>query len=160
MRDVDIDMTADAQTSLRALTINEIEPGLSRTRVREVTRDHIEAFGALSGDRNPVHFDDAFAADTVFKGVVAHGMLSATYFSGIIGEELPGPGAIYLGQTLKFRGPVRPGDTVRTTCTVRDVNYEKRRVTIACEAFVGDKIVLEGEALILAPAAAPEKAAV
>lgn len=148
-----MDSAIDAiATRRRPMRLAEIEEGVARQRTRQVTTADIQAFGALSGDFNPVHFDDAYAADTMFRGVVAHGMLSAAFFSGVIGEELPGPGAIYMGQTLRFRGPVRPGDVVRAVCTVTAVDRERRRLTIACEAWVGETLVLDGEALVKAPA--------
>ena len=81
-------------------------------RVFHVSDETIEHFGAASEDRNPVHFDDGYAAGTIFKGRIAHGILTASFISAVIGTELPGPGSIYLGQTLKFRAPVRPGDEV------------------------------------------------
>ena len=135
----------------RPLYIDELEPGIMRERITTVTRDCIETFGNVSGDLNPVHFCDDYASQTMFGGVIAHGMLSAAYFSAVIAGELPGPGSIYLGQTLRFKAPVRPGDTVRARCEVAEVDAEKRRVTLRCEAWVGDKIVLEGEALVMPP---------
>lgn len=144
---------------MRTIYLDELEIGMSRERRRRVTRADIEAFGALSGDRNPVHFDDAYAAQTMFGGVVAHGMLSAAMFSAVIGEELPGPGAVYMGQTLRFRGPVRPDDEVCARCSVVALDRAKRRATLRCEALVRESVVLEGEALILTPTR-PEPVAV
>ena len=128
-----------------------MKPGLARERISHVTRESIEGFGAVTGDMNPVHFDDEYASKTVFGGVIAHGMLSAGYFSALIASELPGPGSIYLGQTLRFKAPVRPGDAVRVRCEVAEVHREKGRVTLRCEAWVGDKLVVEGEAEVLPP---------
>lgn len=136
---------------MKTLFIEDLAIGLSRTRETTITRDHIAAFGAVSGDFNPVHFCEEYASSTPFGGVVAHGMLSAALISAVIGEELPGHGAIYLGQTLTFRGPVRPGDRVVTTCTVADLNAAKRRLTLSCECRVGSTVVLSGEAVVLAP---------
>ncbi len=120
---------------------------MSATRRNVVTREHIVAFAELSGDQNPVHLDAAFAATTQFKGVIAHGMLSA-----VLGNDLPGSGAVYMGQTLSFRGPVRPGDEVVTVVTVKDVVREKRRVILTTACKVGDKVVLDGEAMVMVPA--------
>ena len=108
-------------------------------------------FAELSTDHNPVHLDDAYARDTIFEGRIAHGMLTAGLISAVIGEQLPGHGTVYLGQTLKFRAPVRPGDRVEATVVVREIDHSRRRVTLDCACRVGDKVVLEGEALVLAP---------
>ena len=105
--------------------IDEIAVGQSASLERVVTQDVINTFADASGDFNPVHVDPAFAASTMFKGTIAHGMLSAAYISAVLGTQLPGPGAIYMGQSLKFRAPVRPGDKVVTTCTVKEIILEK-----------------------------------
>jgi len=121
-------------------------------RVFHVSDETIEHFGAASEDRNPVHFDDGYAAETVFKGRIAHGILTASFISAVIGMELPGPGSIYLGQTLKFRAPVRPGDDVRVVVEVTDYDESRRGTVLDTRAFVGDTLVLEGEARVIAPA--------
>jgi len=129
--------------------IDEIEPGQSAVYERTVTEDDIVRFAELSGDDNPVHLDEAFAAKTLFKGRIAHGMLSAAFISTTVGTKLPGYGSIYVSQSLRFRAPVRIGDTVVTTATVRDVNRERRRVTMETVCAVGDTVVLEGEAELM-----------
>ena len=129
--------------------IDEIAVGQSASLEREVTQDVINTFADASGDFNPVHVDPAFAASTMFKGTIAHGMLSAAYISAVLGTQLPGPGSIYMGQSLKFRAPVRPGDKVVTTCTVKEVVAEKKRVILETLCKVGDTLVLEGEATML-----------
>ena len=121
-------------------------------RVFHVSDETIEHFGAASEDRNPVHFDDGYAAGTIFKGRIAHGILTASFISAVIGTELPGPGSIYLGQTLKFRAPVRPGDDVRVVVEVTDYDESRRCTVIDTRAYVGDTLVLEGEARVIAPA--------
>lgn len=144
----------------RTIYIEDMSVGLERSRARLVTREDIEAFGRISGDLNPVHFCDDYASKTPFGGVIAHGMLTAGLVSAVIGEELPGHGAIYLGQSLKFRAPVRPGETVMARCRVADILLDKRQLTLDCACLVGDRIVLEGEARVLAPSrAALSKAA-
>ena len=121
-------------------------------RVFHVSDETIEHFGAASEDRNPVHFDDGYAAGTIFKGRIAHGILTASFISAVIGTELPGPGSIYLGQTLKFRAPVRPGDDVRVVVEVTDYDADRRGTVLDTRAYVGDTLVLEGEARVIAPA--------
>ncbi len=131
--------------------IDEIETGMSRSMVRTIGMREIEAFAAVSGDFNPVHLDEDYAQETVFEGRIAHGMLTASMISAVIGEHLPGHGTVYLGQTLRFRSPVRPGERVEATVAVREIDHARRRVTLDCACRVGDRVVLEGEALVLAP---------
>lgn len=132
--------------------IDEIEMGMTRSVTKEVTDKDIEMFAEVSTDHNPVHLDDDFAKGTMFKGRIAHGMLSAGLISAVIGEQLPGHGTIYMGQTLKFLAPVRPGAVVTAEVEVIGVVPEKRRVTLATRCLVDGKEVLTGEATVLAPA--------
>tara|TARA_B100002003_G_C13919087_1_gene446930 strand:- start:60 stop:503 length:444 start_codon:yes stop_codon:yes gene_type:complete len=133
------------------ICIEEMEIGMSRYVLKTITDLDIELFAQVSTDRNPVHLDDDYARDTIFAGRIAHGMLTASLISAVIGEQLPGHGTVYMGQTLKFLAPVRPGDTVEARVTVSDILHAKRRVALDCECRVGDKVVLKGEALVLAP---------
>ena len=133
------------------ICIEDMEIGLSRGVAKTITDQDIEMFAELSMDHNPVHLDEDYAQDTIFGGRVAHGMLTAGLFSAVIGEQLPGHGSAYLGQSLKFMAPVRPGDRVDARVTVREIDHAKRRVTLDCAAMVRDKVVLKGEALVLAP---------
>jgi 3-hydroxybutyryl-CoA dehydratase len=121
--------------------------GLSRL----VTEGDIIAFAEVSGDHNPVHLDEAYAQTTAFKTRIAHGMLSAIYISALLGTKLPGPGAIYLTQSLSFRRPVKIGDTVEAEVEVTALEPEKGRVSLACRCSVAGKTVLEGVAVVLAP---------
>ncbi len=123
--------------------------GQSARRSRIVTEADIQAFAAVTGDENPVHMDEAYAAATPFKGRIAHGMLSAGYISAVLGVDLPGPGAIYLSQSLRFRRPVRIGDTVEAKVTVAAIDPEKARVTLETVCSVGGKPVVEGEAVVM-----------
>jgi 3-hydroxybutyryl-CoA dehydratase len=132
--------------------IDELKPGMGESLTKTVTERDIELFGEVSGDRNPVHFDEAYAQNTIFKGRIAHGMLSAAYISTVLGMQIPGPGTIFMSATTRFKAPVRIGDTVVTTCTVREVHAEKRRVVFDCVCKVKDTTVVEGEALVMAPA--------
>jgi len=117
-----------------------------------ITEEDVELFGRVSLDRNPVHFDEAYAATTRFGGRIAHGMLSAGLISAVLGTRLPGPGSVYLGQTLRFMAPVRIGDTITATVTVRHVREDKPIVTLEtrCTNQSGE-VVLTGEATVLVP---------
>lgn len=133
------------------ICIEDIEIGMSRHLRKEVTDRDIEMFAEVSTDRNPVHLDDAYAQDTIFEGRIAHGMLTAGLISAVIGEQLPGHGTVYLGQTLKFMAPVRPGDIVYAEVEVIEIDYSRRRVKMDCHCAVDGKVVLKGEAIVLAP---------
>ncbi|MEP2683174.1 MaoC family dehydratase [Sulfitobacter sp. W002] len=135
------------------ICIEDIEIGMTRHLRKVVTDTDIEMFAQVSTDHNPVHLDDAYARDTIFEGRIAHGMLTAGLVSAVIGEQLPGHGTIYLGQSLKFLGPVRPGDMVLAEVTVTDMDIAKRRVKMDCRCSVDGKPVLAGEATVLAPSA-------
>lgn len=133
------------------ICIEDIEIGMRRHLLKEVTDRDIELFAEVSTDRNPVHLDDDYAHDTIFEGRIAHGMLTAGLVSAVIGEQLPGHGTVYLGQTLKFLAPVRPGDLVTAEVSVLDIDHSKRRVQLNTVCFVSGKPVLKGEATVLAP---------
>ncbi len=136
--------------------LDELKLGMSASLVHTVTDRDIELFGEASGDRNPVHFDEEFARSTVFRGRVAHGALLISYVSAVIGNQLPGPGTIFMGASIAFKAPVRPGDTVTVTCTVEAI--EGRKVTLDCPAKVGETVVAEMRAEVLAPRRPAEKA--
>ena len=133
------------------ITIEEIEMGMTRHLRKVVTDEDIEMFAQVSTDRNPVHLDDEYAQDTIFEGRIAHGMLTAGLISAVIGEQLPGHGTVYMGQSLKFLAPVRPGDMVRAEVTVTDIDPARRRVKLDCACLVDGRKVLVGEATVLAP---------
>ncbi len=133
------------------LYFEDLNIGQSAERVNEVTEAVVRQFADVSGDHNPVHLDAAFAAQTPFKERIAHGMLSAGYISAVIGNDLPGPGAIYVSQTLSFRRPVKLGARVTTRVEIVALDGEKARATLACVCSVDGKAVLEGEAIIMVP---------
>ena len=133
------------------ICIEDIEMGMTRSLTRAVSDRDIALFAEATSDRNPVHLDEAYAQDTIFGGRIAHGMLTAGLISAVIGEQLPGHGSVYLGQSLRFLAPVRPGDIVRASVTVTAIDPGRRRVTLDCTAAVGDRVVLKGEALVMAP---------
>ena len=125
--------------------------GMARHIDRRVTLRDIQLFAEVTGDHNPVHLDEAYASGTVFKGLIAHGMLTAGLISAVVGQKLPGEGTVYLRQELKFLAPVRPGDLVRSEVKVAAIDLARRRVTLETQCAVGDTVVLKGEALVLAP---------
>ena len=135
-------------------TIDQLAAGQSAERAHVVTEADLVAFADVSGDHNPVHLDEAFAQTTQFKGRIAHGMLSAAYISALLAGELPGPGSVYLSQTLAFKRPVRIGDEVVSKITVTAVDAERGRVTLATQSLVNGKVVVDGEATVMAPKAA------
>ncbi len=132
--------------------IEDLSVGQSASYTKTVTEADIVKFAEVSGDNNPVHLDEAFAQSTMFKGRIAHGMLSAGFISTVIGTKLPGSGTIYMSQTLRFKAPVRIGDTVTATCTITEIIPEKRRAVLTTVCKVGDTVVIEGEALVMVPA--------
>ena len=130
----------------------DLEPGMEASFQKVVTDADIVSFASVSGDKNPVHLDEAYAARTMFKGRIAHGMLTAGYISAVFGMEMPGPGAIYVSQTLNFTAPVRIGDTVTAKVKLVELIAGKRRARFECQCLVGGKAVLEGEAVLMVPA--------
>jgi len=131
--------------------LSEFSVGQSDSYARTVTNADIVLFAGVSGDDNPVHLNDEFASATMFKGRIAHGMLGASYIPTVIGTRLPGPGSIYMGQSLKFLAPVRIGDTVTATVTITAIDEAKRRLTLETVCTVKGKNVIEGEARVMLP---------
>jgi 3-hydroxybutyryl-CoA dehydratase len=135
----------------RTYAFEDLELGQHASYIRVVTEADIFAFADITGDKNPVHLDERFAADTPFKTRISHGMLTASYISAVFGMKLPGPGCIYVSQTLNFRAPVKIGDQVTTTVRVLELFPAKRRVRFECVCSVAGKHVLEGEAMLMVP---------
>lgn len=136
---------------MQGLFLEDLSVGQSADLVRTVGEADIIAFAAVTGDNNPVHLDADYAATTSFGERIAHGMLSAGYISAVIGTQLPGPGAIYLSQALRFKRPVKIGDEVTARATITEIDEAKARVTLATICLVNGKPVVEGEALIMVP---------
>ena len=137
---------------LRNHTFAELQLGDSASIERQLTQQDIELFAVMSGDLNPAHLDAEYAAASQFHGVIAHGMWGGALISAVLGTRLPGPGTVYLSQTLKFRAPVRVGDRLTIGVTVSAKDEARRRVTLACRCVNQDgQAVIEGEALVLAP---------
>ncbi len=132
--------------------IDELSAGMSAEYAKTVTEADLLLFGAATGDTQPVHFNEEYAATTMFKGRIAHGMLSAGIISACAGTRLPGPGAIYVSQMLKFKAPVRIGDTVHARVTIKEVILAKQRVVAETVCTVNGRTVLEGEAVFMVPA--------
>jgi 3-hydroxybutyryl-CoA dehydratase len=135
-------------------TIEDLKPGMSASYGKTVGEADIVLFAGVSGDTNPVHLDEDYAKATMFKTRIAHGMLSAGFISTVLGTKLPGPGAIYMSQNLKFKAPVKIGDSVLATCTVTEVIPEKKRAVLSTICKVGDTVVIEGEAMVMVPSRA------
>jgi 3-hydroxybutyryl-CoA dehydratase len=135
--------------------IDQLHPGMTASIAKTVTEADIILFAGISTDVNPAHLDEEYAKGTMFGGRIAHGMLSAGFISAVLANHLPGPGTIYLSQTLKFKAPVRPGDTVRATVTVKEVNVARNRVTLDTVCTVAGKVVIEGECQMMPPTRVP-----
>lgn len=129
--------------------LEELTVGAGARAARIVTEADILAFAAASGDMNPVHFDEDYAATTRFGTRIAHGMLTAAHISALIGMRLPGPGSVYVSQSLSFRRPVKIGDSVTTTVEITAIDAAKGLVTLSTACSVGGKAVVTGEAVVL-----------
>jgi len=127
----------------------DLSVGMTASITKTITTEDIELFADVTGDRNPVHLDDDWAQATRFKGRIAHGMLTAGLISAVMGTRLPGPGNVYLKQVLEFQAPVRPGDIITATVTIRELFAERRRVVLDTVCTCGDVTVLLGEALLM-----------
>ena len=136
---------------MKGLFLEDLSVGQSAELTMTVDAAGIESFAQVTGDVNPVHLDEAYAATTPFKTRIAHGMLSAGYISAVIGTQLPGPGAIYISQALRFKRPVKIGDAVTARATIIEIDQEKARITLETVCTVADKAVVEGEAVIMVP---------
>lgn len=142
------------QEGYRSYGFEELAVGMEATYTRALTAADITTFAEVSGDTNPLHLDPAYAATTIFKSPIAHGMHTAGYISTVFGTIMPGPGAIYVSQTLNFRGPVRAGDTVIAKVKILELFPAKNRARFECTCTVNGKSVLEGEAILMVPSAA------
>lgn len=139
--------------------VEDLRVGMSAELAKTITEADIVLFAGVSMDSNAVHMDEEFGRSTPFGGRIAHGMLSASLLSAVLGNRLPGPGVIYMSQSLRFRAPVRPGDTVHAKVTIKEVMVEKSRVVLDTVCTVGDKVVIDGEAMVMATSRAKREAA-
>lgn len=136
----------------QTLFFEDLAVGMSERYVKVVKASDVVGFAEISGDRNPIHLSEHFAAKTPFGGRIAHGLYTASLISAVIGTRLPGPGAIYISQTLRFLAPVRIGDTVEACVEVTELIEKGRRAKLKCSCSVGETLVLEGEAEVKIPA--------
>ncbi len=137
--------------ALDGFSFEELSIGMKATVSRTITETDLRNFSGVSGDTNPMHLNEEYARATPFGGCIVHGMLTASLISAAIGTKLPGPGCIYMSQTIKFLAPVRVGDTVYAVVTITALNAEKKRATLSTQCFVKDTMVIDGEALIKVP---------
>jgi 3-hydroxybutyryl-CoA dehydratase len=133
------------------LFFEDLSLGMTEVYSKTVKSSDVVGFAEITGDRNPIHLSEHFAARTPFKGRIAHGLYTASLISAVIGTRLPGPGAIYISQTLRFLAPVKIGDTVDAIVEVVDLNDQRRRAELSCKCQVGDTVVLEGKAMVQVP---------
>ncbi len=133
------------------LEIEDIEVGMEVSYSQTITDADVKAFSGISGDRNPVHMDEEYAQNSRYKKRIAHGLMSASYFSALFGTKIPGEGCVYVAQSLKFKRAVYLGDTVTATVIVSSIDLEKRRVFFRTICKVKNKIVIDGEAELFVP---------
>ena len=136
---------------LHGYYFEDLREGMRDVYAKTITDTDVISFAGISGDTNPIHLNHEFASETMFEGRVAHGMLTASLISTVIGTKLPGPGCVYVGQNLRFKAPVKVGDTVTATCTVTRLIAEKRFIEMDTVCSVGGEVVLDGQATILVP---------
>lgn len=139
------------RNDLDGYCLEDLSVGMSARYARTITEADLVLFAGVSGDSNPVHMNEVYALATPFKGRIVHGMLSASFLSTAIATKLPGPGSIYVSQNLKFRAPVRIGDTVEARVTVVEIVPAKNRVVLKTTCSVGDTIVIDGDATVMVP---------
>jgi acyl dehydratase len=131
--------------------LDELHVGMAAEKIVVATEQRIQLFAEASDDFNPVHLDEAFASKTAYRGRIAHGLLSASFGSAVVGTVLPGAGSIYISQTLAFHLPVRIDDEVRILITVIEIEPEAARVKLSCEGFVNDVLIMDGVAVVRVP---------
>jgi 3-hydroxybutyryl-CoA dehydratase len=136
---------------LTKLSIEDIQVGMEVSYSQTITDADVKSFSGISGDKNPVHMDDEYAKDSRYKKRIAHGMISASFFSALFGTKIPGEGCVYVAQNLQFKRPVYLDDTVTATVIVTDVDLKKRRVFFRTLCKVKNKIVIDGEAELFVP---------
>ena len=135
-------------------TIDELRIGETRQFAKTISESDVYGYAGITGDLNPAHINEEYARNTFFRTRIAHGMLTAGFISAIIGTKLPGPGTIYIGQNLKFKAPVRIGDTITASVEVTEIIKEKNRVKMKTTCMNQDgTLVLDGEDFVSPPKA-------
>lgn len=153
-----MDKATNYNELLQGYGFEDLKEGMSDVYGKTITDADIVMFAGISGDINPVHLNHEFASETMFEGRIAHGILTASLISTVIGTKLPGPGCIYVSQNLRFRAPVKAGDTVTALVSVTKLVPEKRFVELKTQCLVRGKVVLDGEATVMIPARASRAA--
>jgi 3-hydroxybutyryl-CoA dehydratase len=136
---------------LHGYYFEDLEVGMTAEYAKTVTDADIVIFAGVTGDHNPLHMNEEFARESMFGTRIIHGMLTASFISAVIGTKLPGPGCIYVSQNIRFKAPVKPGDTVNVSATIKEMVGDKRRATLSTVCMVRNKVVLEGEAVVIVP---------
>lgn len=136
---------------VRSLVFEELAVGMREVLMKTVMETDVVGFAQLSGDDNPIHLCDTYAANTKFGQRIAHGLYTASLISAVLGTRLPGPGAVYRPQTLNFHAPVTIGDVVTVVVEVVELVPQGRKVRLRCEALIDNKVVLDGEAVVSVP---------
>ena len=142
---------SNAIQSFKSFQLEDISIGMEVSYSQTITDADVKAFAGLSGDKNPVHMDDEYAKNSRYKKRIAHGLLSASFFSALFGTKLPGEGCVYVSQNLKFIKPVYLDDTVTATVVVTSIDSSRRRIFFRTFCKVGNKIVIDGEAELFVP---------
>src|SRR5262249_26395309 len=143
---------------LPTLYFEDLTVGMTERLTKTVASSDVVGFAEVTGDRNPIHLSEHFAARTSFGTRIAHGLYTASLISAVLGTRLPGPGAVYISQTLNFRAPVKIGDTVDVTVTVAELIPGRQRARLTCTCSVGGATVLDGEALVKVPSSESARA--
>ena len=136
---------------MQGFYFEDLSEGQTAELTRVASSAVVEAFAELTGDLNPLHLNETYARTTSFGGRIAHGMLAAAYISAVIGTKLPGPGGVFMTQSLRFRRPVKVGDSVTARVTVKQLHAGRAHVTLATACEVNGKVVVDGEALVMVP---------
>lgn len=134
---------------LHGYYLEDLEVGMAASYAKTISEADVVLFAGISGDDNPVHINEEYAAQTPFKRRIVHGMFSAALISTVAGTRLPGPGAIYVDQQIKFKAPVYIGDTAKATLTITAVDQRRRRVKAKTDVHVGETLVATGEATFM-----------
>lgn len=149
VKDSAVVATPSVIEELSGYFFEDLEVGMSAVYARTIGPADLVMFAGISGDTNPMHLNEEYAEQTMFAGTIAHGMLCSSFISTVVGTRLPGPGCVYVSQTLKFTAPVRPGDTVTARATVTELIPGKNRAILDTVCTVGKKVVISGEAQVL-----------